>query len=308
MNNQAETQIDSRLPIDIAGCYRTPPMPRDYVLPGFMPGTVGSIIAPGATSKSMLGLMLAHIVGGGVDLLGLGKLSTGRVVYLSAEDGENILHERLHAIGKRLSPDDRAACAGMIHLEDLTKYTPDLLCEKTGQGWRQEIEKLCCNSRLMLLDTLRTFHGADENKGDEMATLIGHLRAIASRTRCSILFLHHSSKALAIAGQGDMQQAARGSSVLTDNVRWQAYLAGMTIEESKKLSARMDGREIGQDDRVFFVRFGVSKQNYGAPFPERWFRRGEGGVLEQVVLKPAKPKDTDPKETKIVGGRRRGNA
>lgn len=43
---------------------------------------------------------------------------------------------------------------------------------------------------------------------------------------------------------------------------------------------------LGVDDcqRGYFVRFGVSKANYGAPFQERWLRRHDGGVLKPAVL------------------------
>ena len=85
--------------LDILKCYQTPPPPRDYVLPSLIAGTVGSIISPGGQGKSMLALQLAHHITGFADLLGLGEYGIGRVVYLSAEDGADILHERLFEIG-----------------------------------------------------------------------------------------------------------------------------------------------------------------------------------------------------------------
>jgi RecA-family ATPase len=272
--------------IDIMGCYTTPPKPREYVLPGMIPGTVGSIVSPGGFGKSMLALLIGHCIAGGGDLLGLGNLHQGRVTYLSAEDGGDILHERLHEIGKRMDGGQREACAENLLIEDLTKHTPDLLGPK-GADWLKGIERLASESRLLMLDTLRSFHSGDENNGTQMSVLIGNIRAVAARTGCAIVFLHHSSKALAVSGQGDLQQAARGSSVLTDNIRWQSFLAGMTDDESKCLSICMDGQPIGSKDRGFYVRFGISKQNYGSPFNERWFRRGSGGILEPADIKPA---------------------
>lgn len=63
----------------------------------------------------------------------------------------------------------------------------------------------------------------------------------------------------------------------TPIIRWQSYLSGMTAAEAE---------EWGVDDsqRPYFVRFGVSKANYGAPFKDRWFRRHDGGVLKPAVL------------------------
>lgn len=271
--------------IDILRCYQTEPKPRNYILPGLIPGTVGSIVSPGGQGKSVLALMLAHLVAGGVDLLDFGIFPMGRVVYLSAEDNEDIIHERLYHIGSKLDTRQRESCSEWIYAEDLTKVTPDLINGELAGEWRKEVERLASESRLLILDTLRSFHSADENNSQAMAVLIGHLRAIAARTGCAIIFLHHSSKALAVSGQGDLQQASRGSSVLTDNIRWQSYLAGMTDEESHKL-AEKDGQAIG-DDRGYYVRFGISKQNYNSPFTEKWFKRGKGGILELVQLRLA---------------------
>jgi RecA-family ATPase len=268
--------------IDILKCYQTEPKPREYILPGLVPATVGSIVSPGGQGKSVLALTLAHLVGGGTDLLNFGTFPTGRVVYLSAEDSEDILHERLYYIGDKLDNTQRERCSRELYIEDLTKATPDLVNGELAEEWRRFIEQLATGTRLLILDTLRNFHSSDENNSTAMSILIGYLRAIAARTGCAILFLHHTNKSAAISGQGDMQQASRGSSVLTDNIRWQAYLAGMTSEESEKFT-----NEYGQtirEDKGYYVRFGISKQNYSSPFTERWFKRGKGGILEPVTL------------------------
>jgi regulatory protein RepA len=271
--------------IDILKCYQTEPKPREYILPGLVPATVGSIVSPGGQGKSVLALMLAHLVGGGIDLLNFGMFPTGRVVYLSAEDNEDTLHERLYHIGNKLDNTQRERCSREIYAEDLTKVTPDLTNGELAGEWRKFIEQLATGSRLLILDTLRNFHSSDENNSTAMSILTSHLRGIAARTGCTILFLHHTNKSATINGQGDTQQASRGSSVLTDNIRWQAYLAGMTNEEGEKLIDE-NGQPIGEN-RGYYVRFGISKQNYGTPFMERWFRRGKGGILEPVSPLPA---------------------
>ena len=259
--------------IDIMRCYTETPPVRDYILPSLLPGTVGSIVSPGGTGKSMLALQLAHCIAGfDVDLLGLGKLNHGRVGYLSAEDGGDVLHERLHAIGAKLNQEQRECCAEFMLVEDLTRHTPDL----NDPRWLEFLERYAAQCRLLFIDTLRSFHSGDENSGNEMAVLIGNLRAIAARTGAALVFLHHSSKAAALSGNGDVQQASRGSSVLTDNIRWQSFLAGMSKDEA-------DDYGVSQDRRGYYVRFGISKQNYGAPFDEKWYFRGQGGVLEPVA-------------------------
>ena len=268
---------------------------RDFIIPGFKAGTVGSLVSPGGAGKSMFGLMLTHQVACGSDLLGLGETPKGKVVYLSGEDDEEELGYRLAAIGPLLSLADRAVCAENILLIDLTQEMKRL----ESKEFQDELEMAANGSRLIILDTLRVFHGADENSSSEMTNIVGILRSIAGKHNCSILFLHHSSKSMAVSGAGDMQQASRGSSVLTDNIRWQSYLLTMTEKESEQLSDRTNGEPIGKDKRSYYVKFGMSKQNYGTPFEEKWYRRGKGGILEPVALRNVS------KQRSIEGGKAR---
>nr|WP_224154104.1 helicase RepA family protein [Escherichia coli] len=143
--------------------------------------------------------------------------------------------------------------------------------------WFDGLKRAAEGRRLMVLDTLRRFHIEEENASGPMAQVIGRMEAIAADTGCSIVFLHHASKGAAMMGAGDQQQASRGSSVLVDNIRWQSYLSSMTSAEAEEWG-------VDDDQRRFFVRFGVSKANYGAPFADRWFRRHDGGVLKPAVL------------------------
>ncbi|SMF97865.1 plasmid and phage replicative helicase [Methylomagnum ishizawai] len=269
--------------IDILHCYEEKPKIREYVLPGLLPGKVGAMVSPGGLGKSILSLMLSHVVAGGADLLGLERCQTGRVVYLSAEDDAEILHSRLHAIGRLLTEEQRGRCVRNLLVEDLTSHMPDML-GGNGRAWRESIENLATGSRLLFLDTLRSFHAGDENDASLMSVLIGHMRGIASRTGCAIIFLHHTSKWMSTSGQGDAQQASRGSSVLTDNIRWQSYLVAMSENEAKRFCLETSEKPIGVENRHYYVRFGISKHNYGGPINDKWFRRGNEGIFESVNL------------------------
>ena len=267
--------------LDLLYHYTTEPPRCEYVIPGMMPGTVGSLVSPGGSGKSFWALQLAHQVACGKNLLGFPDdtwVKGGRVAYLSVEDSTAVLWERLYSLGARLSPEERDMCAERIVLEDLTPHNPDL----SDGIWRAAIERLAKDMTLVILDTLRMFHSKDENSSEHMSVIMGILRAIAAKTGASILYLHHSNKNLPLTGNGDLQQASRGSSVLTDNIRWQGFVLGMSKEEAAKLSD--NGRTVIGDRRGLFARFGISKQNYGPPIPERWYRRTEGGVLVPVEL------------------------
>ena len=63
----------------------------------------------------------------------------------------------------------------------------------------------------------------------------------------------------------------------------------MTEKEAEDLTDRaFDRRSIGTERRRFFVRFGVSKQNYATAQVDRWYMQQSGGVLLPVELLDAK--------------------
>ncbi|WMO00101.1 helicase RepA family protein [Vibrio parahaemolyticus] len=263
--------------LDLMSAFNELPPPIDYVLPNMAAGTVGSIVSPGGVGKSMLALQLAAQIAGGADLLGIGDLANGSVAYLPAEDPTTAIHHRLHVLGTYLSPTQKQMVAQSLLIEPLIGRCPDIMTSEWFEGIRQVAE----GRRLLILDTLRRFHIEEENASGPMAQVIGRMEAIAAETDCSIVFLHHSNKGSVMMGAGDHQQASRGSSVLVDNIRWQAYLASMTPAEAEKLG-------VESNQRKYFVRFGVSKANYGDPFSECWFRRHDGGVLKPAVLERRK--------------------
>lgn len=257
--------------IDILQAFEKTPPPLDFVLPGLLAGTVGGIVSPGGAGKSMLALELAILVATGRDLSGFSggvQRHTGKVVFLAAEDPADALRHRLHALGQHMSQELREQFAESFEIEPLAGMQANI----DRPDWLQFVEAMATGKRLIFLDTLRRFHELDENDSGQMAHLVGILEGVAARTGCAVVFLHHASKSAAINGQGDMQQASRGSSVLVDNIRWQMYLAGASKDEAKALG-------IDEQLRGFFVRGGVSKQNYGPPAGDVWMRRAEGGVL-----------------------------
>lgn len=91
--------------INIMEAFQQEPPQLDFIWPGFLAGTVGALVAPGATGKSFWALeaamSIACSVAGG-DVVNLKPQHTGRVVYLAGEDPEPALIRRIHAIGQHL--------------------------------------------------------------------------------------------------------------------------------------------------------------------------------------------------------------
>ena len=272
-------------PISILTVLENPRRHADYVLPSMMAGTIGALISPGGVGKSMLAWQLATQIAGGPDLLGIGKLPTGRVVYLPSEDLPIAIEERIHALGAHWSREERHLIDSNVLIHPLRNSCRDIM---SSEG-HDRLLQFASGRRLMLLDTLRRFHNEEENASASMNLLISRLEDITFRTGCAIVFLHHANKGVSLSGNGDQQQASRGSSVLTDNVRWQAYLAGMTKDDAQQLG-------VDESQRGHFVRFGLSKVNYGPPFQERWLRRHNEGVLKSAVLERTSNRERGSRE------------
>jgi len=253
-----------------------PPTALDFVLPGFVRGTVGALISPGGLGKSYWALAVAVAISAGAkaDLTGL-KPAEGRVLVLSKEDPIEVLEHRLHAMAKVLpkSPSyagvDYRSCVGM----DVDVMSAD---------WFQSLRDAAKGARLVVLDTLTRFHKLDENSAQDMGRLLSQLERLAAESGASVLFLHHTSKSAVVNGQATLQQAARGSSVLVDNARWSAFLAPMTEQDARSFG-------VPAAERANYVRWNISKQNYGAPLADIWYRRDEGGVLVPVKFTASRP-------------------
>lgn len=266
--------------LDIARALDHEPRPLDFVLPGLVAGTVGSLVAPGATGKSTAGLEMTVQVATGKDLMGLGRHPTGHVVTLAAEDPADVIHARLRAIAAHLDETEREDLKANSLVLPCLGRAGDLLDDgKTAD----KIERVAQGARLVILDTLSRWHTGEENERRDAAKVMRALEGIAERTGAAIVFLHHTSKAAALEGNGDKQQSSRGSSVFVDEARWVAFLQTMTGEEAKIL-----GRP--EEERRQFVRYGVSKANYCPPQLDIWLRREAGGVLVPVEMARAEPK------------------
>lgn len=243
---QGEPDLSDFEWLDLRRAVVQAPEPLDFVLPGFKSGTVGALVSPGATGKTMLALQAAVTVAGGPDMLELASMDAawrrtgGRVVFLTGEDPADILNARFHAIGQRLNPVERETIFQNLFVAPLVGRGANIMTA----DWRCWISRVSRDARLIVIDTLRRFHHLDENDGGHMARLLAYMEQLCRENSTSVLFLHHTSKNGALNG-GDAQQASRGSSVLTDNARFQANLIGMTQDQTKQFDIECSPRPWG---------------------------------------------------------------
>lgn len=269
----------------------------DYVMPGFLAGTVGGIIAQGGTGKSFLGMELGCSMIS-KDLLGLDiKSSNQYITYITAEDPLAILQHRAFALTKHLNSEEREQVKKFLTLQSIQGQTPCLI-DANGyrvEKWISGLKRACLGRRLVIIDTLRKFHQGNENDSGQMSLLLQVLEEIASETDCSILFTHHISKS------GTGQTASRGSSVLVDNIRYQILLEKMSEQEAINFG-------VDENCRSKFVKINgsASKINYGESGGDHWLRRVEKGILVKAEPfdSPKKIKEKKEKKEKNYGGRK----
>lgn len=114
--------------------------------------------------------------------------SPQNVIYQSAEDGiADTIKPRLIAAG--------ADCTRIAFIDD--KLNPLTLDDERIE---HAIHK--CNARLLVLDPLQAFAGAnsDMHRANDMRPLLHRLAVIAERTRCAIVIVGHMNKATGAKG------------------------------------------------------------------------------------------------------------
>lgn len=275
--------------LNIAHALTTERPVLDLVLPGLPVGTVGNLVAPGATGKTQFLLQLAV-----ARCLGLPAMCglfpacpPENVFFIAAEEQEIVMRQRLHDVTARLIEEElfprrtRAEVVdeldARLKLLPLTGHDVCMLSDGCYTNVLTHISKMAEGCRLVIVDPLRRFHDGDENDSGAMTRLVQGFEHIAMTTQAAVLLAHHTSKAASLHGLGDAQQAARGSSALTDGVRWQANLTTMSSKMALDLG-------LAADEAKFLVRFDISKSNYSPPQSPVWLRRLPGGVLTKTSI------------------------
>nr|CRY95809.1 hypothetical protein [uncultured prokaryote] len=273
----------------------------DFLKPGFVHGTVGAIVAAGGVGKTFFALQTAIEIAGGMPAcyvtetgeIQKKELKAGGVLYMYAEDPEVMIGQRVQSIFNiyktaNAVKEHQKLARKNLKLWPLIGKSPDILNKELVSAIEKAASRLFTEKkielRLIIFDTLRRFSFADENDGGQMAKVLSTFESLCLKLGCSCLFLHHTSKAAAITGQTSLQQAARGSSVLTDNIRYQEFLAPMTPDEASQYGIVGENGIIGEDNRQWYVRWGVSKQNYGRPVRDMWLQKSNTGVLIPIEL------------------------
>lgn len=281
---------------------------REWLLTGVLPlGRVGALVATGGTGKSQLLLQLGVSVATGHPLCEQWNVGeTGSALLLFAEDDRDDVHRRLHVIRKRLcvSVNNFDKDAGQRLLipsivarnNQLTRALPRSGVEPTDyidrlQLVMQQIKDL----RLVVFDPASRFRGGIENSAEDVTRFVEQLERVAKETGVTVLVAHHARKGTSKADE-PTQDHARGSSALSDGVRWQMNLGPLVKELTKKHGVKAE-----EGYRYLFAK--VTKTNYSPPVDGVVLYRSDGGYLTTKVLRTLEDRIVDLIKQQATQGR-----
>ena len=237
--------------------FETPPK-LDFVMPGFLVGSVGCIVSEKPIGKSMLAFELALSVASGFDISGLWggqPITSGYVTYLAANDPDEAISERIYSMGKYLSEGCRnQAIDNLTIIPMYGRSKPDL----EQQEGRHEIVDYSKGKRLLVIDTLRMFHTMDDTNSEQMAYLVDRLNNIARCFSCAILLVFPSH-----------------CSTLMDYMRWSLELTHHPDDgDLLKRSA--------SDETYSVIRADFTSGSFDSGIKSILMRRVSGGVLVPI--------------------------
>ncbi|WP_234838730.1 AAA family ATPase [Sinorhizobium medicae] len=226
---------------------------------------ITAIIAAGGVGKSIFGLVVALHLAAGRSLGPFHCAKRHRVAILSAEEDEDELDRRMHAIRKLYDfTNDDAEYVFVI----LTADAPILAsADKRGSIHEtpaaKELERQLIRDQIdvLVLDPFIEVWTGVENDNTQVKAAAGIIRSICRRLDIACLLMHHVRKGGLHPGDID---AARGASSFAGLIRLGFTLTNMSAEEAEQLSlASAKG----------LVRIDNAKTNYiPAADATHWFK------------------------------------
>ena len=259
------------IPADLSAWEGKDPPQRDWAVQDVLPAcNVGLLSGEGAIGKSILMLQLccAHVLAR--DWIGF-MPAPGPAIYLGAEDDEDELHRRLHAITRfydvnysqlkglrifSLAGKDAVLGAALNRFSGLIQPTP------LYAALLAEVERT--RPKLIVLDTAADVFAGNENDRAQVRQFIGLLRALAIAGASAVLLASHPSV------QGlNTNTGLSGSTAWHNSVRSRLFLkSAVNGNDGEETAAAHDQLRILE----------MKKSNYG-PITQRKTLIWQDGVF-----------------------------
>ena len=214
----------------------------------FPMGTVGMIVAPGGTGKTMLSIAIAY-----------GFLAVRpwyRVALWLTEDPIGGIKMRCDAMREWFASNGvTARNEPEIIDEEPVKFTSSVAGSRSRVSKRMaEVKQHLISYDVIVIDPLTSFNGGDENNNDDAREFMDALNFWARKERKLILLIHHASKDTSMGAKG------RGASALSDASRFVM--------------------ELSYDSKIKRHSVTIRKENYG--LVEHWAAKDESRMIDVI--------------------------
>ncbi|MBX3210752.1 MAG: AAA family ATPase [Labilithrix sp.] len=256
--------------------YEQPAPPRRWLLrdsrrdgEGVLPlGKVGLLLAEGGAGKTMAVVQLSLAVATGKQWLGAFDVAeSGKVLLILGEEDAEEVHRRIHRAARReqaiLPPE------GSIVTLPLTGIACSMIEDGEDSAFLRWLRKYVEETgpySLVVADPVSRFCGPDAERDNAAGTRFcqGLESLVEPSGGATILGCHHVNKTSRGTGATVDASSSRGSSAITDGVRWVSAISVEHIPEAVIESV---------------LTFTIAKTNYAKKAPPLELRYTDGGVL-----------------------------
>ncbi len=243
--------------------------------------------AEGGTGKTTLLLYEAIHIALGRDLWGCRVANPGRTLFITAEDGEELLQARLREVMAALNLTDyerRKVCenfmiwdvtGSMIRLAELDargNLQLTALADRVVDAYRD------VGLAQVIFDPAISFSPGERIINDGEQAVVTACRRIVRGLNCCVRLIHHSGQANARNGAID-QYAGRGGTALPDGARMVTILASA----NRVNLSRPEGFDLQPGESGFVMA--RAKLSYAPPQPNIWIRR-RGWTFDYFIEEP----------------------
>lgn len=199
--------------------------PMDWLLKGVFPTeSVISIFGESGAGKTFLALDFAFAVACGYDFWFGMRVKKCPVLYFALE-GQNGVNNRIKAWKKyhetKIFPDNFFV---MKEAFSILSDECDLIVSKI-------FDQNLCGSLLIIDTFICSISGSDENNSKDMSLALSAARKIVDKTKCTVLFVHHTGKDTSVGPRG--HSSFRGNSDGIIEVKYSDGARSMSIYKSK---------------------------------------------------------------------------
>jgi RecA-family ATPase len=245
-----------------------PVPPRVWHVPDLVPASAPTLLTgDGGVGKSVLALQLAAATVAGLDWIGVTPRQ-GPVMHLTAEDGSDEMHRRLHEVA--MFYDRPLAAFADLHFASFAEGDADpLLCAPAGRGdliemtplWDEIVAKAnAIRPVLLVLDPIADMFGGVEFSRAQVRFFVAQQRRLALKNGAAVVLVGHPSV-----------EGMRGGSGISGSTAW-----NNSVRSRLYLTKPQEGYDAGTL-RILTLK----KANYAASGAELRIRLGLGGYRKE---------------------------